>query len=169
MRSKGDLRQPSTEQTWKLLLKRIAYLSPVNPAPSGISDYSEELLPYLAQYADITLYLDDGLRPANPDLGAHLTIRSMKQLERDHRRRPYDAILYHMGNSPVHAGVWRAMQRVPGIVVLHEFVLHHFMLNYAATVLHDVASYATEAAERYGPEGAYIARLMLHGRFTEAA
>jgi len=30
-------------------MKRIAYASPLNPAASGISDYSEELLPFLAR------------------------------------------------------------------------------------------------------------------------
>src|SRR5690348_13330337 len=106
-------------------MKRIAYASPVNPAPSGISDYSEELLPYLGQYADVTLYLDDALRPGNEALARAMAVRPLSRLETDQRRQPFDAILYHMGNSPVHAAIWRAMQRVPGVVVLHEIVLHH--------------------------------------------
>ncbi len=150
-------------------MRRIAYLSPLNPAPSGISDYSEELLPYLAQYAEITLYVEEGLRPSNQELARHLELRPAGRLERDQRRRPYDAIVYHMGNSPVHAWIWRALQRLPGVVVLHEFVLHHFMLNYAATVCRDVKGYRAEAAARYGAEGERVANLMLHGRFTEAA
>jgi glycosyltransferase involved in cell wall biosynthesis len=150
-------------------MKRIAYASPVNPAPSGISDYSEELLPHLARYADVTLYLEDGLRPANPELGRHLELRSLSRLERDQRRRPFDALLYHMGNSPAHAGIWRAMQRVPGVLVLHDFVLHHFMLQYYATTLGDVQRYRAEAARRYGADGERVAGLMMRGRFTEAA
>ncbi|MEM8534465.1 MAG: glycosyltransferase family 4 protein [Chloroflexota bacterium] len=151
-------------------MKRIAYLSPVNPAPSGISDYSEELLPYLAQYADITLYVDNHVRPTNMQVLRHLTVRPIKRLPRDHRCQPYDGILYHMGNNgPLHSAIWQMLQRLPGIVVMHEFVLHHFMLSYAATVLHDITQYQTTATTRYGEEGAHIARLMLHGRFTEAA
>lgn len=150
-------------------MKRIAYASPLNPAPSGISDYSEELLPYLGQYADITLYIDDGLRPTNPELIRNLEVRPLSRLKRDQRHKPYDAILYHIGNSPVHASIWRALQRVPGVVVLHEFVLHHFMLQYYATVQGDIERYRAEAARRYGPEGERIAHLMMHGRFTEAA
>jgi glycosyltransferase involved in cell wall biosynthesis len=150
-------------------MRRIAYLSPLNPAPSGISDYSEELLPYLAQYAEVTPYLDDDLRPSNAELARSMDVRPIGKFERDQRRRPYDAVVYHMGNSPAHAAIWRVMQRVPGVVVLHEFVLHHFMLNYAATVRRDVASYRAEAARRYGAEGQRVANLMLHGRFTEAA
>jgi glycosyltransferase involved in cell wall biosynthesis len=150
-------------------VRRIAYASPVNPAPSGISDYSEELLPYLGQYAEITLYVEDGLRPANPHLAQALELRPVSGLPRDHRRRPYDAIVYHIGNSPVHAGIWTALQRQPGVVVLHELVLHHFMLNYAATVRRDLEGYLAEAAARYGPEGERTARLMLRGRLTDAA
>jgi glycosyltransferase involved in cell wall biosynthesis len=151
-------------------MKRIAYASPLNPAPSGISDYSEELLPYLARYAEITPYVADQLRPNNADLLQHLDVRPLSRLERDQRRRPYDAILYHMGNSVEnHAAIWEALRRVPGVVVLHEFVLHHFMLGYAAVVRRDVELYRAEAARRYGPEGARVAELMLRGRLTEAA
>ena len=39
----------------------LAYFSPLNPQPSGISDYSEELLPQLAEGADITLFVDGGM------------------------------------------------------------------------------------------------------------
>jgi glycosyltransferase involved in cell wall biosynthesis len=149
-------------------IPRIAYCSPVNPAASGISDYSEELLPYLGQYADITLYLEDGLQPDNPHLARHLEVLPLRRLERAHRRRPYDAVVYHMGNSPVHAGIWRAAQRLPGVIVLHEFVLHHFMLWYAANMQHDVQRYVREMQARYGEEGAHSAQLMIRGRFTEA-
>ena len=148
---------------------RIAYCSPVNPAPSGISDYSEELLPYLAQYAEITLFIEDGLRPANPQLIKHLPIKPMRQLERLARRGVFDAIVYHIGNSPAHAGIWRVAQRLPGVIVLHDFVLHHFMLWYAANVQRDVQKYVAMMRTRYGAEGEHIAQLMIRSRFSEAA
>ncbi len=148
---------------------RIAYCSPVNPAPSGISDYSEELLPYLGQYSEITLYVEDGLRPTNPALARHLEVQPLRRLERAHRRKPYDAILYHMGNSPAHAPIWEVAQRVPGVVVLHEFVLHHFMLWYAANVRKGVHHYVQDMGERYGEPGTHMAQLMIRGIFTDAA
>ncbi len=150
-------------------MKRLAYASPVNPAPSGISDYSEELLPYLGMYADVTLYVEDRLRPTNPYLAQHVEIRPVSRLERDHRRRPFDAIIYHMGNSPAHLGIWRALQRTPGIVVLHDFVLHHFMLQEIVAVRGQIDRYRAEMRRRYGDEGAHVAELMLRGRFPEAA
>jgi glycosyltransferase involved in cell wall biosynthesis len=150
-------------------MKRLAYASPVNPAPSGISDYSEELLPYLGMYVDITLYVEDGLRPTNPHLARHIEIRPVSRLERDHRRRPFDAIVYHMGNSPAHIGIWRALQRTPGFVVLHDFVLHHFMLQEMVALRGQIDRYRAEMRRRYGVEGAHVAELMLRGRFPAAA
>jgi glycosyltransferase involved in cell wall biosynthesis len=149
-------------------MKRIAYASPLNPAPSGISDYSEELLPYLAQYAEITPYVADDLQPSNVDLVRHMDVRPLGQLARDHRRRPFDAIVYHLGNSPVHTAIWQALSRLPGVVVLHEWVLHHFMLGYAAAQ-GNLENYRAEMARRYGDEGARVADLMLRGRLVDAA
>lgn len=148
---------------------RIAFCTPVNPAPSGISDYSEELLPYLGQYAAITLFVEDGLTPSNPRLAEHLEVLPLGRLARELRRRPYDALVYHMGNSPAHAGIWRQAQRLPGVVVLHDFVLHHFMLWYAANARRDIQLYVREMGERYGEAGAHMAQLMIRSRFTDAA
>ncbi len=150
-------------------IPRIAYCSPVNPAPSGISDYSEELLPYLGQYAEVVLFVEDGLRPANRRLTQHLEVLPLRRLPRELRRRRYDALVYHMGNSPAHGAIWDAARRLPGVVVLHDFVLHHFMLWYAASRLRDVQSYVRAMEARYGAPGAHMAQLMIRSRFTDAA
>jgi hypothetical protein len=145
-------------------MKRIAYLSPVNPAPSGISDYSEELLPYLGQYADVTLFVADGVRPTNAQLARHLDVLPIRRLPTLHRQRPFDAIIYHMGNSAVHAEIWRAAQAMPGVVVLHEWVLHHFMLWYAVNVLRRPQHYREQLVRRYGVAAKGVADEMLRGR-----
>lgn len=150
-------------------MRRIAYLSPVNPAPSGISDYSEELLPYLGQYADITLYLADGLTPANQALRSHLETRPIRRLAADQRRRPYDAILYHIGNSAAHLEIIAALEQTPGVAVLHDLVLHHAMLQRYAAGRGGVERYRAIAAARYGADGERVAGLMMRGRFTDAA
>ncbi len=110
----------------------LAYFSPLNPQPSGISDYSEELLPYLVQQADITLFVD-GFIPENPDIRAQFTWH-------DYGRDPsvlqtldeYDAVVYHMGNDHrYHAGVLEVARRHPGIIVFHDFALQDFFLGLA--------------------------------------
>jgi hypothetical protein len=101
---------------------KLAYFSPLNPQPSGISDYSEELLPYLAAGADITLFVD-GFEPANPEIKAKFPFK-------DYRRDPsvlqslntYDVIVYHMGNDHrYHAGILEVACRYPGISLCRIF------------------------------------------------
>jgi 2-polyprenyl-3-methyl-5-hydroxy-6-metoxy-1,4-benzoquinol methylase/glycosyltransferase involved in cell wall biosynthesis len=110
----------------------LAYFTPLNPQPSGISDYSEELLPYLAGEAEISIFVD-GFVPANPQIRAQFTYH-------DYRRDPdvletlaaYDAIVYHLGNDHrYHAGMLDVARRHPGIIVFHDFSLQDFFLGLA--------------------------------------
>ncbi len=149
-------------------MRRIAYCSPINPIPSGISDYSEELLPYLAQYADITLYHDRGVVPSNPKLAAHLEVRTINSLPADHLQQPYDAIIYHMGNSTAHSQIWDMAHQFPGVVVLHDLVLHHFMLQYYATHRNDISAYQQLVNQYYGIAGTHVATRMVRGIFDDA-
>lgn len=149
-------------------MRRIAYCSPVNPVESGISDYSEELLPYLGQYFDITLIVDEGVQPSNQQLAVHLPIERISRLPRLHRRRPFDAIIYHMGNSPAHSSFWEGLRRLPGVVVLHDYVLHHLMLWHAVNRRKDVREYRAEMARRYGAAGKQVAIQMERGQLSNA-
>lgn len=100
---------------------KIAYASPLRPQASGVSDYSEELLPHLAPDLDITLVTDNST-PTNPALApfAKLELREL-----DAHAKSFDAIVYHIGNAPLYANLYNTALRVPGVVVLHDVVLHH--------------------------------------------
>jgi SAM-dependent methyltransferase/glycosyltransferase involved in cell wall biosynthesis len=110
----------------------LAYFSPLNPQPSGISDYSEELLPYLAAGAEITLFVD-GFVPANPEIRARFTYYDYRHSPSVLKTlREYDAIVYHMGNDHrYHAGMLEVAREHPGIVVFHDFALQDFFLGLA--------------------------------------
>ena len=150
-------------------MRRIAYCSPVNPVESGISDYSEELLPYLGQYAEVALFVERGIVPTNAQLRAHLAVHSLDELPALHRKQPFDALIYHMGNSPAHGAIYELLQRIPGVVVLHDWVLHHFKLWYAATRRKDVGAYLREMQQRYGAEGERVGRKLSRGQLQDAA
>ena len=82
---------------------KVAYYSPLPPEKTGVADYSALLLPALRQRTDVAVA---------------------------RRRRPaprgVDVALYHVGNNPdAHAWIVDALRRRPGVVVLHDFVLHH--------------------------------------------
>jgi glycosyltransferase involved in cell wall biosynthesis len=43
--------------------------------------------------------------------------------------RSFDACVYQIGNNRLHAAAYRAALETPGIVVLHDAVLHHLLLG----------------------------------------
>ncbi len=150
-----------------MALRRVAYCSPVNPVSSGIADYSEELLPFLGQYVELELFVERGVVPSNPQLSAALTVHTVDTLVARHRRQPYDAIIYHLGNSPAHTAIYEALLALPGMVVLHDWVLHHFKLGRWAQ-RNELQQYRDELARDYGAAGRRTADRMLRGQLTDA-
>ncbi len=141
---------------------RIAYFSPLNPMPSGISDYSEELLPYLARHAHIDLFIDV-YEPSNREIVDSFSIFHHWDFERLARERRYDMCLYQMGNSPYHEYIYHQLLRHPGVTVLHDFVLHHFLQSITVG-RGDLIGYIREMGYSYGVEGMVRARRMFAGK-----
>lgn len=137
----------------------LAYFSPLNPVRSGISDYSEELLPRLAAWTDIDVFVD-GYRPTSP-LMRNFTVHDARRFPSLASR--YDAIVYQMGNSPAHAYIYRMLLRFPGIVVLHEYVLHH-LIAWMSWDKGDARVYLGEFRYCHGPEGEALARRIISGQ-----
>lgn len=99
---------------------RIAWFTPMPPSSSGIAAYSAEVLPGLrARGLAIDVYVDPLQRPdpAEDIAGAHDFVWR-------HRRRPYDLVVYQLGNAPCHGYMWGYMFRYPGLVVLHDAQVH---------------------------------------------
>ena len=85
---------------------KVAYFSPLPPDRSGIADYSALLLPALAELVDVEAVRAGRTRPV----------------------ADADIAVYHIGNNPdAHGWIIDALRRQPGVVVLHEFVLHHLV------------------------------------------
>lgn len=108
-----------------MMRPHIAYFSPLPPARSGIADYSVELLPHLAEYVDITLF---GSTPAGTP--HNLPIHPIHDYPA--MRWQFDLPLYQMGNSHHHLEIYQMMCRFPGIMVLHDYVLHTFIVHHTA-------------------------------------
>jgi glycosyltransferase involved in cell wall biosynthesis len=103
---------------------RLAYLSPMPPQRTGISDYSVALLPHLAEHFAIDLVSErpwQGPLPA----GVGAVLKPEQFAEEAHR---FDHILYHVGNSSAHLEMIGLLQAHPGAVVLHDFFLAHGLL-----------------------------------------
>jgi len=85
---------------------KISYFSPLPPDRSGIADYSALLLPELEKLVEVEAVRAGRTRPV----------------------ADADVAVYHIGNNPdAHGWIVDALRRQPGVVVLHEFVLHHLV------------------------------------------
>jgi len=105
---------------------KMAFVSPLPPLPSGISDYSAELLPALSAHYDIEVIVAQD-KVSDEWVKKNLPVRSLDWFRRNARR--YDRIVYHFGNSEYHNHMFELLEKFPGVVVLHDFflsgVLHH--------------------------------------------
>jgi len=100
----------------------LAYVSPLNPVRSGLSDYSEALIPPLSDFISMTLYSDCGT-PSDPLIADQFVVRPVQLLSRYCAR--HDLRLYQIGNSIHHRNAFDSLRRLPGVVTLHEPFLHH--------------------------------------------
>lgn len=99
---------------------RLAYVSPLPPARSGISDYSAELLPELAAHYQIDVIVaQESVTPA--DAGINYRLRSVAWFEEN--AHVFDRVIYHFGNSTFHDHMFHLIEKIPGTVVLHDFFL----------------------------------------------
>jgi glycosyltransferase involved in cell wall biosynthesis/SAM-dependent methyltransferase len=87
---------------------KIAFVSPLPPAKSGIADYSAVLLDHLKSFAEVEPFAS---RPARFD-ASH-----------------FDAVVYQLGNNPHHSFVYEMAMEHPGTIVLHEANLHHLIAD----------------------------------------
>jgi glycosyltransferase involved in cell wall biosynthesis len=110
---------------------RLAYFTPLPPERSGISDYSAELLPALAEHYDIDVVVMQN-EVDHDRVDRNLRIRTVEWFEANGKL--FDTILYNIGNSPFHTHMFALMESWPGTVILHDFYLSHLFRHLGITV-----------------------------------
>lgn len=100
---------------------RITIISPLPPAGTGVADYSRLLIAALRQHCPVDAYAGDETQCRTvPDSRPWV----------DFDGRPDGIPVYQMGNSPYHDFIYPLIERHPGVLVLHDLVLHHSRLSY---------------------------------------
>jgi len=94
----------------------VGFYSPLPPARTGVADYSAALLAELRRHGRV-----------------------------DVAPERCDVALYHLGNNAAHAAIYHRALENPGVVVLHDAVLHHFLLGSLGE-----AAYVEEFVYNYG-------------------
>ncbi|HUG53097.1 MAG TPA: glycosyltransferase family 4 protein [Vicinamibacteria bacterium] len=129
---------------------RLAVWTPLPPSPSGIADYAAETLPHLARAFEVVAVTED---PGGVDAALRGAVPVCAAAEAP----AADLDLYHLGNSPAHGFVYRAARARPGVVVLHDWSLHHLVLH-ETVERGDVSSYLREMRRAYGETGTFVGR-----------
>ena len=102
-------------------------LSPLPPERSGVADHTALLLSPLAERVDLEVFTRDPERSTR-------AIRPGLPLRRYHEHRPDPdrVAVYQLGNHAAHhAEIYAQARAHPGIVVLHEYVLHDLVRDCA--------------------------------------
>jgi glycosyltransferase involved in cell wall biosynthesis len=96
-----------------------------------------------------------------PALGA----RAFDSLE-GYRRDDYDHVIYQLGNNPHHELMYVEAMREPGVVVLHDLVLHHLVVE-MTLARGDADGYIAALEANHGAAGAAWARGRAAGLHSE--
>ena len=95
---------------------KIGYHAPLPPVRSGVADYAAALLGALRKHGDVVVN------------SAGTSVN-----------------LYHLGNNDLHRRIYSLALERPGVVVLHDAVLHHMLLG-----SFDETRYVAEFVYNYG-------------------
>lgn len=114
---------------------KMAFISPLPPERSGIADFSAELLPALAEFYDIDVFVDIQVIRSNQSSNNY-NLKNLQDLPLEYEL--YDRVFYHIGNSPNHSRAAELVNKCPGVVAFHDLYLgdlryyqqHHDGLSY---------------------------------------
>lgn len=129
---------------------RILWASPLPPVRSGVADYAVELLPELVRRARVRIVSPPDIEAELPSELGGLLVPSRTEPATD------EVQLVHLGNNPYHEWLLGRLERPRTVVVLHDAVLHHLLVE-ATLARGEPASYA-EGLRRSHPEAVALAR-----------
>ena len=148
---------------------RIALFTPVSPVRSALVDHIEGLLPVLAQTLDITVVTSGDYHPTWPILQSRKasSIPWISYADFMPSSDEFDLIIYQLGDEAhIHGYMFDALRRYPGLIFLHDLVLHHAIVELTLN-RGDPDAYLAEMRYSYGDEGEQLARRVMAGEGEE--
>lgn len=145
-------------------IEKIAIFTPLPPSKTGIADYMEELGVELEKYIEVIYVIDNNTetstyKPLNGKivrLNEFLCSEYARSLPR----------IYQMGNNLQHEFILKELLRVPGVVVLHDYSMHHLFVE-LTLARGDERGYKELMIYNYGDYGEKVAENRTRGVFNE--
>ena len=140
---------------------KIAWFTPF-AKESAIGRYSRLVTDELAKAAEVDLWVPEA-RHYHPT--ALRTIKFGRLLEiRPDTLAHYDLVVYQLGDHlPYHRQIFEASRKVPGIVILHDFVMHHFFAGYFLQHKNSREEYMAVMTRHYGDRGKAVTQRAFDG------
>jgi glycosyltransferase involved in cell wall biosynthesis len=125
---------------------KVTMFTPLPPSRTGIAHYAAMLVPALREKVELEVVSEPGdpatRQAANP--------------------------IYQLGNNPHHEWIYREAMNTPGVIVLHDIVLHHLIVE-MTLARGDAEGYIAAMQANHGDMGAAWARGRIIGLHTELA
>ncbi|MFB3893955.1 MAG: glycosyltransferase family 4 protein [Phycisphaerae bacterium] len=143
---------------------RVAWFTPFT-RHSAIGRCSQVIARELARFCEVDIWAAE---PHADLLATELTVRGFGLDHPFRQAHEYDQIVYNLGNHMGnHRDIYYACQQSPGIVVLHDFVMHHFFAGYCRWIKYNSEGYLTIMEASYGRRGRDIALATLAGERSD--
>jgi glycosyltransferase involved in cell wall biosynthesis len=140
---------------------RLNWFSPLLPERTDIAHYTSRLAPALARQFDVTFWADRAFSRETLPLEARSESFDSRNVgERDSNRRMFQGLnVYNFGNdAQFHRGIFQVARSIPGLAVLHDTRLHHFVFELYRNASPPWSPYIELAERLYGNRGADRAR-----------
>jgi FkbM family methyltransferase len=141
---------------------KIAWFTPFPPEKSAIGEYSLIILKELCKRdIEVVLWLDFDYDSRQIGLNAPVLNYSKNPGLLD-LLSSYDLIVYNIGNNfENHYQLYEISLRFPGVVILHDYVLHHFFAAYYLAHNANPLGYIDAMYKAHGDEGREIAQAVV--------
>ena len=140
---------------------KFAWFTPYSDK-SAIGKFSQTIAHELNSQAEVDLWVPKGADLLSADLRL---IPFTSEEDLSGRLAPYDFLIYNLGDHlGFHKDIYDISKRHQGIVILHDFMMHHFFYAYHLVQNKDPDAYVNDMTFYYGDEGRNTAVSMVQGK-----
>ena len=147
-----------------VVINQVIMFSPLPPSKTGIADYAAEIGVALEKKVEVTYVISDD------EPSSEYNVKNGEVLRySDFKSKPeFQDIprIYHMGNNVYHEYILSELLESPGIVVLHDFSLHHLFVELTLG-RGDKEAYEELMAYNHGDYGRLVAERRIKGEFND--
>lgn len=144
---------------------KLAWFTPL-ARRSAIGQQSINVIRSLAKHAEVVIY-GSAISTRADALDTEQEVRLIQHVptaELLEQLAEFDCVVYALGdNLEFHRQIYEVARRYPGVVILHDLVMHHFFAGYFLESGKDTEAYVRELGFAHGKDGERFGRSVASG------